>query len=487
MSGAALKARLVVLATLWLAACSSSSTTATMTRDQLLDPQTCQGCHPNQFSQWSGSMHAYSSKDPLFVAMNQRGQRETQGQLGKFCVNCHAPMAVHEGATTDGLNLDQVPDKLHGITCFFCHSVQSVDGTHNNPLTLSSDNILLGPFTDPLAAGRTHLAGYSTFLDREIADSASMCGACHDIQAPPGAAIERTFSEWQTSVFSHIQGETCGNCHMSQSTDLVAISTITNSPLRRVHDHSMPGVDVALTDFPNKPQQLSLVQSFLDPTLQTALCVEPFGGGAKLSAIVDDVAAGHSFPSGAVQDRRAWFEVIAYSGANVVYSSGVVPDGTPVTQIPDPDLWLLRDCMFGTDGGPVDMFWQAAAVTGNELPAIVTFDISSPDFYLGHKLRFFPPSGTPIPTPDRITFRVRMMPVGLDVMNDLIASGDLDAGFLAVMPTFQIGQTLEWTPDAGTKTYVDRDTGGTVYCATTTNINVQADRFPAPVKTNCAP
>ena len=105
MSLAAVQTRVLLLGALALVACSSSSpppTQTMLTRDQLLDPASCQGCHPDQFSQWSGSMHAYSSKDPVFVAMNQRGQRETDGGLGSFCVQCHAPMALHEGATTDG-------------------------------------------------------------------------------------------------------------------------------------------------------------------------------------------------------------------------------------------------------------------------------------------------------------------------------------------------------------------------------------------------
>ena len=51
-------------------------------------------------------MHAFASRDPVFRAMNQRGQRETNGELGDFCVKCHAPMAVLDKQTTDGLNLD---------------------------------------------------------------------------------------------------------------------------------------------------------------------------------------------------------------------------------------------------------------------------------------------------------------------------------------------------------------------------------------------
>ena len=67
---------------------------------ELQDPQTCNECHPKHYQQWSGSMHAYASDDPVFVAMNKRGQREINGALGTFCVKCHAPMAVELGLTS---------------------------------------------------------------------------------------------------------------------------------------------------------------------------------------------------------------------------------------------------------------------------------------------------------------------------------------------------------------------------------------------------
>ena len=79
-----------------------------LSREELLNPETCKSCHPKHYREWASSMHAYAAKDPVFLAMNQRGQRETKGKLGDFCVNCHAPMAVREGKTKDGLNLDRV-------------------------------------------------------------------------------------------------------------------------------------------------------------------------------------------------------------------------------------------------------------------------------------------------------------------------------------------------------------------------------------------
>src|SRR6478672_4090627 len=67
------------------------------TVEKLQDPETCKECHPKHFEQWSGSMHAYAADDPVFVAMNKRGQRETNGELGDFCLRCHAPMALELG------------------------------------------------------------------------------------------------------------------------------------------------------------------------------------------------------------------------------------------------------------------------------------------------------------------------------------------------------------------------------------------------------
>src|SRR5688572_9748953 len=100
-----------------------------------MDPETCKTCHPKHYREWSGSMHAYASDDPVFLAMNARGQEEV-ATLGDFCVQCHAPMAVRTGATTDGLNLAELPRHLKGVTCYFCHTVSAVEGTHNNPLVL---------------------------------------------------------------------------------------------------------------------------------------------------------------------------------------------------------------------------------------------------------------------------------------------------------------------------------------------------------------
>ncbi len=465
---------------------------AYLSRDEMLDPRACQGCHPNHYVDWSRSMHAYAADDPVFVAMNQRGQRETNGQLGTFCVKCHAPMAVRDGQTTDGLNLATLPQKYKGVTCFFCHSVASVEGTHNAALALSGDLAMRGEYSNPLPNG-VHAATYSTLHDRDRLDSARACGTCHDIVVDQtNAFIERTSCEWSHSAFNSPLsqgGQTCVQCHMVESGG--AIAQVPNAPIRKYHSHDFPGVDIALGANDADGGTKASVQQFLASSLQGGLCVTQTGG---IRAILDPVFLGHDWPSGASQDRRAWAEVIAYSGGKVIYQSGVVPDGTPVVGVQnDPDLWLLRDQMFDTQGKPVDMFWQAASSKSNAIPALATFDPLDPRFYQTHVEQLYPRNGaTPMSLPqmpDRVTLRMRLQPIGLDVLDNLVGTGDLAPSIRGDMPTFDVSflspdggiqSTLEWTPAGASLSYRDEYDQTIASCVATDGFNVGATKVRAP-------
>lgn len=448
---------------LLLAACGDPDAPAppTKSRAELMKPETCAECHADHYREWSGSMHAYAAEDPVFIAMNRRGQEETGGALGDFCVNCHAPMAVREGATTDGLNLSELPSELKGVTCYFCHDAIEVQGTHNNPIRLAGGVTMRGGLSQP-NANSAHRSTYSPLHDRERPESASLCGACHDIvlPSPPAPApvhLERTFTEWQDSLFSRDPaqgGLTCGGCHMPGRDGLAA--DVPGVPLRRVHGHDFPAVDVALTPFPERSAQLEAVQRELDTTLRAEICVVELPGATTLEVLLENVAAGHRWPSGAAHDRRAWVELRAFEQGVAVYESGVVPEGTAITDLADPDLWLLRDRATDAQGQPAHMFWEIAKVESDTIPAPVTFDPSHPDYFLTHVKRRYPrATSTPnqiAAVVDRVTLRVRLRPVGLDVLQDLIDSKHLDASVVDAMPTFDLlpnrgasDVSLEWT------------------------------------------
>jgi hypothetical protein len=469
-------------------------------RSAMLDPSTCQACHAGHFADWSLSMHAAAASDPVFLAMNARGQRETHGALGSFCVQCHAPMAVRDGLTTDGLNVASLPSQYQGVTCFFCHSVSAVTGANNASLELSTDLVMRGEFNDPIA-NVAHLSTYSPLHDAHDSTSASMCGSCHDVVVPEtDAGIERTFYEWAHSAFSGSGGATCVSCHMTPSTVPTPIASVPGAPPRISREHDFPAVDVPLA--PSSPDagalatQKSRVELELgNGAIQGALCVTgPPGGSVRV--ILDAVGVGHKWPSGAAQDRRAWAEVIAYSAGTVVYQSGVVADGTPVTAVQgDPDLWLLRDCMSDAQGRLVNQFWQAATTEGNELPALATFTATDPRFYQTHIVQRFPRNGAKLAQmPDRVTLRLRLQPIGLDVLQDLITSQDLDAGILDAMPTYDVpiaGPTLpaqmEWTAQAAAGLSYPADDGTQATCVATPDFNVASMLTLATNHTTCSP
>jgi nitrate/TMAO reductase-like tetraheme cytochrome c subunit len=445
------------------AACSnSSSPSAHVDTSALMDSATCQTCHPAQYQQWAGSMHAYASDDPVFLAMNSRAQRESNNTLGTFCVNCHAPMAVRTGMT-DGTNLDALPAPVRGVTCYFCHSITEVTDTHNAPLTLDAEGNLYGPFADPVP-DVPHKAGYSRFLDGSTNESAQACGSCHDIVNLQGAHVERTFAEWRGTLLSQPpSGVTCAECHMPASSGLA--SETPPYKVRRVHDHTLAGVDLALGPFPapgsgaealpqNQSQQIA-ARAFLDTAVQATLCLNPVT--RRLQLTLDNVgASGHSWPSGATPDRRAWIELIAYQGEQVIYASGntqamgTFPSALPLEDSsPDPDLWLIRDCIFDRAGTPLVLFWQTALLAkSNQLPGLVIQNVMDPTTYQTHFMREFPSTGALAALPDHVTVKLQLQAIGDDVLDSLVESGDLDPSVPPQIARYTLGggAALDWSP-----------------------------------------
>lgn len=417
-----------------------------LSREALLDPVQCKSCHPQHYREWASSMHAYASLDPVFVAMNQRGQRETSGELGDFCVRCHAPMAVREGLTTDGLNLPELPQAMQGVTCYFCHNTIDVEEHFNNGLVLANDDTMRGALSQPVEA-HAHRSAYSALHDRNRAESSLLCGSCHDVVNPNGVHIERTFLEYQDSLFSkHGPGfETCSGCHMPGRVGQVASSGPKD---RIVHEHLFPGVDVALTEFPDREAQRMAVECALALNSRIVSVLPDGLGGVTVHA---ETSAGHGQPSGSAQDRRLWLELVAYDADDhVVFSSGQIADGEVEEKASgstgyDRQLALFRDWIFDAQGEPVHMFWEAApspavplGYLSLALPAAVRLNDA-------HTLeaRYRIPNFANV---ERMTIKLRMRPIGIDVLESLIETEDLDAALLHEMPTFTLhGASVEWT------------------------------------------
>jgi hypothetical protein len=175
--------------------------------------------------------------------------------------------------------------------------------------------------------------------------------------------------------------------------------------------------------------------------------------GVGTFTVQAESSAGHRQPSGAAQDRRMWLEVVAYDAAeNIVFESGRIADGEPLERAApdskyDPQLAQFRDWIFDANGEPTDNFWEAASSS------------AYPDGYESLTLPFTIEPAIPHTLSARyavarhreiarLTVRLRMRPIGLEVLESLVGSGDLDPSVIERMPTFTLyGAAVEWRPN----------------------------------------
>jgi hypothetical protein len=145
---------------------------------------------------------------------------------------------------------------------------------------------------------------------------------------------------------------------------------------------------------------------------------------------------------------------------------------------------LIRDKVFDVDGKETHQFGKAACYESALLPFPVTADQRDPRFYERNIVRDFPRGAGTIPLPETITMRVRILPVGIDVLDDLVASGDLDPAVKGAFEAMQVGPTLTWTAAAATPVR-EPSTGAFVECVTATNQDFRTNKYPPPVVNTC--
>lgn len=446
-----------------VAACSSSNepqqSLPAFTRDQLLDPTNCKDCHPQHYAEWSSSMHAYATKDPVFQAMNKRGQEMTSGALGKFCVQCHAPMAVADNKITDYANLESLPEQYQGITCYFCHNAVDTGPEHfNGNIKLANDTTMRAAL-DRAQIPSVHKVQYSTFHERTRPESAQMCGTCHDIVNTFNAhnyPLEQTYSEWQQTYFALPNSgfQSCQTCHMDATDEDRPAAIKSGYPgvptsARRPHSHLFPGVDVALTPWPNMAAMQSAIEECQLRNNVNYLQVELEPPTARFT-VAFETQAGHGQPSGATQDRRMWMEVVGKDATGkVIYQDGQIADGA-VEETPDkPHRCIMRTYTLDDQGKETHNFWEAAKKDEMRSQPIPVPKMAQAGSHT--RVCSFPAPGLePIP---HLEFTLKMRPMGIDVLNDLVATGHLQQDVIAHMPTHTVW-TRTATYDPTTRRYL---------------------------------
>jgi hypothetical protein len=168
-----------------------------------LAPSNCGICHPKQYEEWRGSLHALAVSPGLLGQLGALSYRERRD-----CFACHLP-ALERQNEWELRGLNAVPD-LHGVECAACHvRSQQRHGPRARPETPHGAVEELGLFR-----------------------SSKFCAPCHQFGPKAirinGKPLENTHAEWSDSHYGR-EGRTCQSCHMPDGSHRFA----------GVHDPSM--------------------------------------------------------------------------------------------------------------------------------------------------------------------------------------------------------------------------------------------------------
>ncbi len=307
--------------------------------EPLRPPSVCEPCHAgyadyDAHSTWEGTMMANAARDPLFHAALTVANQDVEG-AGDLCIRCHSPRAWLFGRSepSDGSAFEE--EDFEGVQCDFCHRLTAgPDGEHligTGQYFVANDFVRRGPIADSVAP---HEWEYS-----EYHQTSMLCGICHDVSNPletdaydGGFPIERTFTEWASSVFP-AEGVVCQSCHMPAENGKACGAR--DMPNRIVHRHELAGGNswmprVLAGEHPELGRQAAYDRTVENALRQlasaAALRVDVQGstqpGGTFPFVVRVENLTGHKLPTGYPEGRRCWLEVVVTdaSGTELLHS-----------------------------------------------------------------------------------------------------------------------------------------------------------------------
>ncbi|MFN0151558.1 MAG: multiheme c-type cytochrome [bacterium] len=189
----------------------------------------CGECHKEIYRTWSGSAHAKSMEDPIFLDAFRMTESREGDEVARVCLRCHAPLFEH--------NNDRALAKKvtwEGVNCDVCHSLVSVDMSGFGPRqVLDVGEVKRGPIRD--AASGAHEVAYS-----ELHTTSLVCAGCHEFVNAEGTPLMTTYTEWQESQAAK-DGRNCQECHMGRTKADVVDPKIARVADSEINIHEVPG------------------------------------------------------------------------------------------------------------------------------------------------------------------------------------------------------------------------------------------------------
>ncbi len=372
----------------------------------------CAECHEKEYKEWASSIHAITGPDVLYentITKNELGSKyggELTTEKVRWCDGCHEPLAILAG---EGTPLPVVgPNEAleEGASCVICHTaIESRPLIGNGALTLKFNE--MHRFLDPaliMAAPKEHAKAMQAKSHNPLMGKSELCGACHTEIRPTRVNgsfpihLQETFDEWRLSDYAE-EGVQCQHCHMNPDPGEYVAALKRGEKPKRVVSHRFVGNNYVLTmaeQLGNKIAELrggwvpgtnkfiSKEEWLEDLKKQHGLIIKLLKSAAdirikpksanndeaKIEVVVTNSGAGHYLPTGPLDQRHMWIEVIVKDAqGKMIYNNGWFDEKKGVI---DPKAALYIKHLY-QDDGKID-------------PRHILFDIKSVD-YARHPIR----------------------------------------------------------------------------------------------------
>lgn len=336
------------------------------------EPAVCAGCHPQQFEEWRGSVHALAFQDPVYQGELNKGFKAVGHEVTRQCEGCHSPAGMVTGEIKGpGLKgLGAVA--LAGVSCDICHSISGV--THQQTPTGEPENgsFILSPGVDggsgpqlvkrgPAKPAEGCGGGFHECRESRLHDQAELCAGCHQVyHYRDHFPLEATYLEWKHSPYAQ-KGIQCQDCHMVETGVFKRTADTMVRPNRSEYRHFFSGANYLLYflagEAAKKAGDRELVSALAKKyqmaleKLQSAADLEVFpvyrnGALAEVKVRVRNLRAGHNLPTSLTNVRELWLEVTARDASGVVVLSSGGFEGPGML---DPETRMFNSEGMGSD------------------------------------------------------------------------------------------------------------------------------------------
>lgn len=314
-------------------------------------PEKCAECHPQQYEEWTGSMHALAFKDPVYQGELSKAVKAVGHDIARQCEGCHSPVGVVTGEVkSPGLKgLSSVA--LNGVSCDICHSIKDHTGWQTPYHQPENGSFIMSPGKE--TAGVVTLTKYGPYkpddgcgegfhecVEQPLHKQTELCANCHQVHHyKTHTPLESTYREWKDGPYS-VKNIACQDCHMVDYNTFVRSADDFKKPERGEFRHYFNGANFLLYSLLEKAAQKSGDAALAANAknkyemavarLKAAADVEVMpiyrdNTLAEIKVRVYNKRAGHNLPTSLTNIRQIWLEMtVKDQSGKVVMTSGTV-------------------------------------------------------------------------------------------------------------------------------------------------------------------